>query len=637
MQGHPTCRPVLSMLALAWSVVARSTAAAQSPSDTVRLPPVVVTATLVPMRADDVSATVTVLSGDALRARGIAVLADALRIIPGATVVATGSFGGQTSLFLRGGESDYVKVLVDGVPQNQPGGFFDFANLGIEDVDHIEIVRGPASVLYGSDAVTGVIQVFTRSGGGPLTGGLSAGAGTYGTRWGAFELDGAAGALSYGLSASRHATEGVYPVNNAYQRDLLSGRMRFHPDARTEIALTGRFTSGVFHFPTDFTGQIADSNQYTAARGPSVALAAARALSPHIDAHLTLGVHAEDNRFDDASDSPGDTTAYCCSHSRDEIRRVAANAWVNLHLSSATVLSGGGALERQHQTGTTLVADRRNVAWYAQVLGRLTAAGTFILGTRLDDNQEFGGHLTGRAGLSWRLGHRTRVRGSLGTGFKEPSFYETFATGYVHGNPALLPEQSTNWEMALEHSLAGGRVAGSVTYFDQRFRHLIEYRPAPLGPDSVNYVNIGAATARGVELSLSASLGHGAALEADYAHTTTRDQATGRRLPRRPAEGGRVQVSVVPAWGRLTVSAAFTGDRVDVDYSGVSPTPVTLPAYTRVDAGIEYRVVGAHGVAPGLVATVRVQDLFDTAFVEAVGFRSPRRTILAGGALRFGH
>src|SRR6266508_2423354 len=132
--------------------------------DTVTLEPVVVTATRVPAPATAVPAAVTVLTGDALRASGIRTVADALRLVPGAAVMQAGSFGSQTSLFLRGGESDYVKVLVDGVPQNQPGGAFDFANLTTEAVDRAEIVRGRVRVLYGSDAMTGVIQVFTRTG-----------------------------------------------------------------------------------------------------------------------------------------------------------------------------------------------------------------------------------------------------------------------------------------------------------------------------------------------------------------------------------------------------------------------------------------------------------------------------------------
>src|SRR6266566_5509935 len=157
--------------------------AGQEPTDTVMLTPVVVTATRLPTPADAVPAAVTVLTGEALRSQGIRTVAEALRTVPAAHVVVTDAYGSQTSLFLRGGNSDYVKVLIDGVPQNAPGGAYDFANLTTDNVERIEVVRGPVSVLYGSDAVTGVVQIFTRTGGGQGTprSTLSVRAGSLGT------------------------------------------------------------------------------------------------------------------------------------------------------------------------------------------------------------------------------------------------------------------------------------------------------------------------------------------------------------------------------------------------------------------------------------------------------------------------
>src|SRR5213083_3353057 len=157
--------PLLRLSLLA-SLATSGGLAAQGP-DTVMLNPVVVTATRLPRSSAGVPAAVTVLRGADLREQGIQTVYEALRQVPGATVVQTGSFCGQTSLFLRGGQSNYVKVLVDGVPANQPGGSFDFANLTTESIERIEVLRGPASVLYGSDAVTGVVQIFTRAGMGP--------------------------------------------------------------------------------------------------------------------------------------------------------------------------------------------------------------------------------------------------------------------------------------------------------------------------------------------------------------------------------------------------------------------------------------------------------------------------------------
>src|SRR4029079_19763851 len=148
-------------------LVISSVSAAQQP-DTVSLATVVVSATKTPISRDALTQSVSVITGAQLRARGITRVSDALQAVPGATLAQNGSFGSVSSLFLRGGESRYTKVLIDGVAVNQSGGYFDFSHLTLNTIELIEIVRGPASVLYGADAVSGVIQIFTRRGSGPL-------------------------------------------------------------------------------------------------------------------------------------------------------------------------------------------------------------------------------------------------------------------------------------------------------------------------------------------------------------------------------------------------------------------------------------------------------------------------------------
>src|SRR5215208_1722461 len=181
---------------------------AQEVQDTGRIKELVVTATRLPTPPDAVVSSVTTITGEELRARGLHFVHDALREVPGATVVQIGSYGGVGSLFLRGGESDYVKVLVDGVPVNQSGGAYNWANLTTDNVDRIEILRGPASVIYGSDAVTGVIQVFTRRGqpGVAVEGGAEAG--TFGTVNGHGAILGGTSTLGYSADASHHSTDG---------------------------------------------------------------------------------------------------------------------------------------------------------------------------------------------------------------------------------------------------------------------------------------------------------------------------------------------------------------------------------------------------------------------------------------------
>lgn len=140
----------------------------------------VVTGTPRPRTAGTVASYTTVLEGDELRLRGLTGVAEALSEVPGLAIVQSGSYGSSTSAFLRGAESDHVKVLVDGVEMNQPGGAFDFSGLSLADVERIEVVRGPASALYGSDAMAGVIQIITRRGRGPFHASLSSGGGSYG-------------------------------------------------------------------------------------------------------------------------------------------------------------------------------------------------------------------------------------------------------------------------------------------------------------------------------------------------------------------------------------------------------------------------------------------------------------------------
>src|SRR3989475_10051419 len=197
--------------------------------------------TRTPVAADLVASAVTVLRGVDLVAQGVRTVADALETVPGVHIVETGSVGGQTSLFMRGGESDYVKVLLDGVPLNQAGGGIDLAHITTDNVDRIEIVRGPVSVLYGSDAMTGVVQIFTRTGTNRPEMGAELHAGTYGSTEEVVDVQGGTRALSYSTRASRFSSDGLYPYNNQYRNNVVSARIRAMPDARTDASLIYRY------------------------------------------------------------------------------------------------------------------------------------------------------------------------------------------------------------------------------------------------------------------------------------------------------------------------------------------------------------------------------------------------------------
>ena len=627
------------------------TLAVQQPRDTVVLPPVVVTATRVPLPADMLSSAVTVLRGSDLVADGIRTVADALQLVPGATIVETGSFGGQTSLFMRGGESDYAKVLLDGVPLNQPGGAIDLANLTTDNIERIEVLRGPASVLYGSDAVTGVIQIFTKTGAARrsiVSGELRAG--SYALTNGALDAAGGTGKVSYSARLSRFSTDGIYSYNNEYRNTVASGALKYTPDAHSDVALVYRYGDANYHIPTDFTGAPVDSNQRSAERGPQLSLNAAHRFgqSGPVEVRLIGALREARMFFNDEPDSPGEDGTF---GSQDFVRRAAGTGLLTWRKDEAITLTGGVEYEDQRQRGnsefissvvsfsSSIDVQRHNTGYFFQgVVGAGRAALT--AGGRLDDNSQFGTHGTYRAGVVYRVLTRTRVRASAGTGFKEPTFFENFASGAVQGDSSLDPERSTSWEVGVEHGIAS---SGSitVTYFNQRFRDLIEFGPAPF-PGGPNYFNVTAAIANGIETAVSAKLSSAVTfgLRYTYLHTRVEKSATpndpdglfvpGKALIRRPAHTVTPELSATTGRVHVMVGGRWVGQRDDLDFRRPpGQRRVVLDPYTRVNLAAEYDL-------DRIVLSGRVENLFNDQTQEIAGFRPRGRTIIVGGRFLVG-
>ncbi len=636
---------------------------AQEPTDTVTLRPVVVTATRIPTPADAVTAAVTVISGADLRAQGIRTVLDALRGVPAAAVVQTGSFGGVTSLFLRGGQSKYVKVLVDGVPVNDPGGAFDFAHLTTDNVERIEVLRGPASVLYGSDAVTGVVQIFTRRGVGRARAAAGVRGGTYGTlAWDA-AASGGSDAASYALSVSRFTSNGVYAFNNRYTNTVVSGLVRVAPDAQTDATLSVRYGDERYHFPTTGAGVPEDHNRFNYGSGPTLGLEVGRRFSPRFETRLLLAANETEGGLDDRPDNAADMNLF---RSLDNLRRASADVRANWYLPDGAVLTAGAALEQERDHSFNVCATalgdcttppidtaRWNGAFYAQIVATVAGRVSVTAGARLEDNQRFGTYVTYRAGAAYRLPDGTRVRATAGTGFREPTFIENYPTGYSVGNPDLKPEHSRSWEVGLEHSLAGGRASLFATWFDQRFSDLIDYTFAPPPPDTANYFNVAAATAEGLETGLQVSPVGALSLRASYAylHTSVTNPgfdpssgaalAAGQPLLRRPEHSARLDARYrVAARGTVSLGVTYVGKRVDQDFATSSFPRVELPDYTRVDVAGALDIIPAAGRGgrrgPGVALSARVENLFDRYYEEALHFPARGRTILVGAEVAFG-
>lgn len=629
-------------------------AAATSPlagqqRDTVELPELVVTAERTPTPVSKSVASVTVIRGDELRERGIYFVEDALREVPAAMLVPTGSYGGIASLFLRGGESDYVKVLIDGVAVNQPGGAYNFGTLSTDNIDRIEVVRGPVSVLYGSDAVTGVVQIFTRRGAPGVSASASSQAGTYGTWTGQVSASGARGPVSVSGGLSRYTTDGIYPFNSGYASTVGSGAVTLRPDDRSDITLTARRDDNTLHFPTDFAGAVVDSNQQSSQAATTLGLDLGRRVSDRAEIRLRLDSRREVDASRDLPDSRGDSLGFYF-RSRGRTLRRSIDARANLAVGPRLRLTTGAeALFEALAEGSgasRFDTTRSSLGVYGQGIVELGPRAILNLGVRLEQNQRFGSHLTFRAGAVYSLTSRLRARASVGTAFKEPSLREHYAQSLFEvGNPDLDPERSRSWDVGLEQSFLAGSATLAAGYFDQRFRDLIQYNGAA-APGTPNYQNVAEATSRGVELIADVRPVRDLTLAASYTVLFTRvDDAgfstaagdvfvEGKPLIRRPKHSGRLDARARLA-GRVSLGAGvnYIGRRDDVDFRPFPSVRTVLPAYVTVDADAAVDLLRQRPGRPGIAATFRAENLFDRSYQTVVGFDGRGRALFAGARL----
>ena len=629
-------RSLRSLLLVAASA---SVAGAQQQTDTSRLAPVVITASRTDAAQAVATTAATVLSGDALRARGITTVGAALREVPGAAVVQTSAPGSQTSLFLRGGEPDYVQVLIDGVTVNEPGGTFNFANLTLDNVERIEVTRGPASVLYGSDAVTGVIQIFTRR----ASSTPKADLGVRGGERGLLDIDGSlAGGFpgaTYSIGGGHHASAGIYDLNNDARNGDASARLTATPTSRSTISVTGRYGDARYNFPTEYHGAPLDRDSYTTERRLAAGIDAMYTVHPRVDARVTLGLSRLQNISDDRADGPDDFPFRF--ESRSMRRSIDARADVRIVPDAVLTLGTDLNWQESETTGDDQeikpLLERWSRAGYGQLIGNLTNRLSYTLGGRLGDNERFGTFSSVRGALGFAVTPSTSVRVSGGTAFKEPQFPEITGGCCALPNPALNPERSRSWELGIEQRLAADAIAVSGTVFDQRFRDLIIYAPAG-GSDS-QYRNARTAEARGWELEARAELPRAASVRASLSGVDATLRASAgapeKPLPRRPSRAASLVIAA-PIGARFTLvgDATHIGRRHDVRFFATEPSrEERLASYTVVGIAATLRA-GRLGAATGVDITARVDNLLDDEYEAVAGFATPGRIASIGVRLR---
>ncbi len=617
---------------------------AQEPA--VELDPIVITATRVPVSAATVSKTV--ITGEELQQLGIVQVADAIRLAGGA-VSPTGSFGGQTTLYLRGGEGGYTRVLIDGVPVNNPGGDFNYAHLLTSDIERIELVRGPTSVLYGTDAVAGVLQIFTRRGTSDARVTLEARGGNYGSYSTAASLLGGGDRVNYGVSIGQYKTAGIHEFNSDYRNSYVSGSVELRPDDVSRVRISLRNQDRRFEAPTDGSGNVVDRNAFEFGETSTLGVDARRLLTDRLEGVVQLANYTSSGGFDDQADDAADNVGFFGFRSLDKIARRSADASVNFYATPGLVLTVGGQVEEEKQRsfseslsefGTSnglFDVTRWNRAAYVQVAGGLGAL-SIQVGGRFDHNEAFGDFFTYRLGVGYALASKTTIRGAFGTAFREPTFFQNFAKGFATGNPDLDPEQTTSWEVGVDQALLHGNLQLNATLFDQDFEELIEFTFSPPNPGAPNFFNIAEASSRGIEFSVTYRAGAHVSLRGSYTYNDTKITqqgfdpsltgtfSPGEQLLRRPDHVGSLTVGYAFSAGSFNVTTNHYGARDDIDF-GIFDR-VVLDSYTTVDIALAAKVYEGSGRT--VTFEGRLANVFDEEFEVVSGFASPGRNVLAG-------
>ncbi len=569
-----------------------------------QLMPVVVTASRIEqLLADALPATTLISREDIDRSQTLNAL-DLIQRAPGVEIAQLGGIGHQATLLLRGTESRHALVLIDGMPLNNLN--FSTASLDqipADQIDHIEIVRGNVSALYGAQAVGGVIQIFTRRGDGPVALNASLMAGSNATREARAGIDGAQGGLRYAVQAARLTTDGFNAINqdqragtnpddDGYENTSGSAQVSYAFNADHELGARWLRTRGVVQYDSEFgPATQADESVQTV---ESYGVYSRNRLAPIWTSTLNL------SSLRDKLDAAVTAYPYYVTSKGTQA------AWQN-DLVVATDWTVTLAAEHLRQTiasDTAYTTTERTVdTLRAGTLGRI-GAHQLQLNLRNDDYSDFGNHATWYAGYGYALDAHWKLTATASTAFNAPTFNDLFYPW--GGNPALKPEQSRAKELGVQY--AQGDTLVRAIAFSTRIRDLIGYDTA------FNRVNINRAKVDGIELSASTTL---AAWRAQAALTvqSPKDESTDERLVRRARQFASLSLSrSIAAWD-LEGQWRVSGDRVDT----VSGVRQTLGGYGLVDLSARWRF------APHWSVGVRAENVLDKDYESAWGYANAGR------------
>ena len=572
---------------------------------------------------------------------------------PGISISQQGAPGAFTQVYVRGADPSQTQVLIDGIDMNMvndPSNTYDFADLSADNIERIEIIRGPQSTLYGSDALAGVINIITKKGTGKPKFSLSAEGGSYNTYKGTLGLSGALNKMNYSLDLSKFKTDGFSAADKMFGNTEKDGTDNYNASARIGYEISNNFNLNFFGRFTkantnlDQTGGLYGDDptyKYNLEEGAYRLGGNLKLFDGKWDQKfgISLSRNLRKYKFDVSQNHPAE------SHSDYDGKRLRFDWQNNFQLYSNNILIFGVETENESASSyyyyyNTLSASiRPTISQFPQqsvqttgiyLEDQLKVNNSFFgsIGTRYDKHEKFGSVVTFRiapAYVFWSTG--TKIKATYGTGFKAPSLFYLFDPAY--GNPNLSPEKSKGWDAGIEQYLFDYSVTAGITYFQNTFTDLF-------GIDSnFKTININKSETKGVEVYLQAKPSADLSVNANYTYTDNKDLSPGsadENLPllRRPKNKAAINIGYNFAKSINTeVEAIFVGKRDDKDFSTYPATRITLDSYTLLNASATYKVNDL------LQLYGRLVNILDSSYEEIYGYGTAGRSGYIGLKISF--
>lgn len=589
---------------------------------------VIISATKTETYQAEVGSSATVITASDLKKSGKGMIQDVLREVSGLTVAQTGSFGGTTSVFLRGSKPGHTLVMIDGIEVNDPRGTdrsFDFAHLTTDNIESIEIIRGPQSVLYGSDAIGGVINIITKKGTQEKAGfEASAGGGSHNTTKESFGLSGTTRKADYSFWLSKFDSSGISKARGGEERDgyssaTFSSRFGYQLLDNTKLNLILRSTYADFDIDN---GAYDDDPNYTAwSRDLAGKIELAQALNTWWDHRIAFNYYNLGKKFRNERD-PRHTAASADTQDWFNGDNKKIEWQNNFNFSDWNTITSGLEYESDRgssysRSGATITKfDRRdlnNFGYYLQNQLKLWKHLFITPGIRVDDYEIFGKETTYKISSSYIFPEMlTRLKANLGSGFKSPSLFQLYSS---FGDPALGPDKSLSYDLGLEQGAFDNKFSLGVTYFHNKFENMVDFDLV-----TSKYKNIGRAKTNGWETEFSFKPIEKLKLGMNYTYTASEDEETGKELARRPKNQASLNINweFIPR-ADLNLSLAYKGH----NWNNAANTQKVKP-YARIDLSFTYEF------HKNFNFFTRIENLLDRQYEDVRGFNALDRSFSAG-------